>query len=115
MLVLEIINLFFLLTVRNSAEASNEMYNKMSLQLLQLVLRISIYSEIFFFWCDSLFKGLFPLQSTCFLKFKTCLVKYFQEISLAWMYRCLNFYNYFTVAYEIDGSHGYHYCTTSFN
>ena len=44
MLVLEIINLFFLLTVRNNAEASNEMYNKMSFQLLQLVLRISIYS-----------------------------------------------------------------------
>ena len=26
-----------------------------------------------------------------FLKYRTCLAKYFQEISLTWMYRCLNF------------------------
>ena len=29
------------------------------------------------------------------------------------MYRCLNFYNYFTVAYEIDGSRGVVVITTA--
>ena len=44
-------------------QAETKMDNKMLLQFLQLVLRISIYSQIFIFWCDSLFEGFFPLQS----------------------------------------------------
>ena len=35
----------------------------MLLQLLQLVLGISIYSQIFFFWYYSLLEGFFPWQS----------------------------------------------------
>ena len=62
----------------------------MLLQLLQLVLGISIYSQIFFFWCDSLFEGFFS-SAFSFLKFKNFLIaQYSKEISLAWMYRGLN-------------------------
>ena len=51
-----------------------------------------------FFWCyDFLFDGFFPWQ----LNHKTYLTKHFQESSLSWMYRCLSFWNCFTVAYEI--------------
>ena len=65
----------------------------MLLQLLQLVLGISIYAQIFFSWYDSFMVSFFHGKNQLLeiQKVLSSRAKYIHEISLVWMYRCLRF------------------------